>query len=47
MMRIPSKAQASMARRQGLGTIRGLINGIIFAFGLWLALTGLVLVIRY
>ena len=38
-------AQASLARRQGLGAARGLINGIICTLGLWLALTGFVLLI--
>ena len=42
---IPSKAEASAARREGLGTVRGLINGILFTIGLWLAITGLVLII--
>ena len=36
---------ASAARRRGLGTARGLVNGIVFTLGLWLALTGLVLLI--
>lgn len=45
LIRIPSKAEASAARREGLGTARGLVNGIIFTIGLWLALTGLVLLI--
>ena len=40
-----SEAQASTARRQGLGTARGLVNGIVFTLGLWLALTGLVILI--
>lgn len=45
LMRIPSQTQASAARRDGVGAIRGLINGIIFTIGLWLALTGLVLLV--
>jgi len=44
---LPSKTQASVARREGLGTFRGLVNGIIFTIGLWLAITGLVLLIRH
>ena len=36
---------AIVARREGLGAARGLVNGIIFTLGLWLALTGLVLLI--
>ena len=42
---ILSEVQASAARRQGLGTARGLVSGIIFTIGLWLALTGLALLI--
>lgn len=38
-------ARASMARREGLGVAWGLVNGIIFTIGLWLALTGLVLLL--
>jgi hypothetical protein len=34
-----------MARREGLGVAWGLVNGIIFTIGLWLALTGLVLLL--
>lgn len=41
----PSMAQASAARREGLGTARGLVNGIIFTIGLWFAITGLVLLV--
>jgi hypothetical protein len=37
--------RASLARRQGLGVAWGLINGIIFTLGLWLALAGLVVLI--
>lgn len=42
---ILSNAEASAARYQGLGTARGVVNGIIFTLGLWLALTGFVLLI--
>lgn len=38
-------APASLARREGLGAARGLVNGIVFALGLWLALTGLVVLL--
>lgn len=38
-------ARASRARRAGLGVAWGLINGIIFTLGLWLALTGLVVLL--
>lgn len=41
--RVLSEEQARIARRQGLSTARGLVNGLIFTLGLWLALTGLVL----
>ena len=37
--------RASRARREGLGVAWGLINGIMFTIGLWLALTGLVLLL--
>ena len=39
------EAGASRARREGLGAARGLVNGIIFTIGLWLALVGLILLI--
>ena len=39
------ETKASLYRRDGLGAARGLANGIIFTIGLWLALTGLVLLI--
>lgn len=45
LIRIPSKAQAAAARREGLGTVRGLVNGIVFTIGLWLAITGLILLV--
>ena len=45
LIHIPSKAQASAARHEGVGTIRGLINGLIFTLGFWIALTGFVLLI--
>lgn len=45
LIQIPSKIQASAARSTGVGAIRGLINGLIFTIGLWLAITGLVLFI--
>lgn len=38
-------ARASRARHAGLGVAWGLINGIIFTLGIWLALTGLVLLL--
>lgn len=41
----PHLAPASLARREGLGAARGLVNGIVFALGLWLALTGLVVLL--
>lgn len=37
------ETQAAAARRDGLGVARGLVNGIIFTIGLWLAIMGLVL----
>jgi hypothetical protein len=37
--------RATLARQQGLGVAWGLVNGIIFTLGLWLALAGLVLLI--
>ena len=37
--------QASLARREGLGAARGLVTGIVFTLGLWLALTGFILLI--
>lgn len=40
-----SEEHAKAARRRGLGTARGMVNGIILTIGLWLALTGLVLLI--
>ena len=40
-----SDARATQARREGLGVARGLVNGIIFTLGLWLALTGFVLLL--
>lgn len=40
-----STKRASVARREGLGVAWGLVNGIIFTLGIWLALTGLVLLI--
>ena len=39
------RAKASEARRQGVATVRGVIHGLIFTIGLWLALAGLVLLI--
>lgn len=45
VLRIPLKTPASAGRREELRTVRGLVNGIIFTAGLWLALTGLVLFI--
>lgn len=33
------------ARDGGLGVARGLVNGLIFTVGLWLAITGFVLLI--
>lgn len=41
----PPMAPASLARREGLGAARGLVNGIVLALGLWLALTGLVVLL--
>ena len=38
-------ARASMARREGVSVVWGMINGVIFTLGLWLALTGLVLLL--
>lgn len=38
-------SRASLARRGGLGVAWGLINGIIFALGLWIALIGLLLLL--
>lgn len=40
-----AELEAALARRDSLGVARGLVNGIIFTLGLWLALTGLVLLI--
>jgi hypothetical protein len=40
-------SRASLARREGLGAAWGLVNGLIFALGLWIALIGLfVLLLR-
>lgn len=41
--RAPSRA--SLARREGLGVAWGLVNGIVFTLGLWIALIGLVLLL--
>jgi len=38
-------SRASLARREGLGVAWGLVNGIIFTLGLWIALIGLVLLL--
>ena len=38
-------SRASLARREGLGVAWGLINGLIFAFGLWIAMIGLLLLL--
>lgn len=38
-------SRASLARREGLGVAWGLVNGIIFTLGLWIALIGLVLLV--
>ena len=40
--RFQPEAQASLARRKGLGAAHGPVNGIVFTIGLWLALAGLV-----
>ena len=40
-----TEAKASLARREGLGAARGLVNGVIFTIGLWLALAGVFLLI--
>ena len=40
-----TEKRATLARQQGLGVAWGLVNGIIFTIGLWLALAGLVLLI--
>ncbi len=37
--------RASLARREGLGVAWGVINGLIFALGLWIALIGLLLLL--
>ena len=42
---VQSGTQAARARQQGLGAARGLITGIIFTLGLWMALMGLVFLI--
>jgi hypothetical protein len=42
---ILSETQARAARREGLGTARGLVHGLLFTIGLWLALTGLALLL--
>lgn len=42
---VTTEKRASLARRQGLGVAWGLVNGVIFTIGLWLALLGLVLLI--
>jgi hypothetical protein len=41
----PVEKRASRAREQGLGVAWGLVNGIIFTIGFWLALAGLMLLI--
>lgn len=38
-------SRASRARHEGLGVAWGLVNGIIFTVGLWLAIIGLVLLL--
>lgn len=42
---VDNGVEASRARKQGLGPARGLLNGLIFTLGLWLALTGFFLLI--
>jgi hypothetical protein len=42
---ILSEAEARAARREGLGTARGLVHGLLFTIGLWLALMGIALLI--
>ncbi len=37
--------RASLARREGLGVAWGLVNGLIFALGVWIALIGLLLLV--
>ena len=39
------EANPSLARRDDLGAARGLVNGVIFTLGLWLAIAGFTLLV--